>query len=209
MKKLKKKTMVFNAEVESVAKLIRFYVYKGNRYRDFQIAVCDLNRYSQIIEDIFEKYEIPFYVDSAISADQTILGNFVLAMLSCVVSGYSQDCLIDFFANPLVDAGDLIADCQHFSVDGRAKYKQHIHERNPFKECFESLEGEGCCHEFSTAVKSALLLIEEKYESLLQKLQEDGHLKTYKINLQMSDVLNECLALINEYSVERMDCGEF
>ena len=74
------------AEVESVAKLIRYFTYKGNKYNDFQIAVGDLDKYQQIIQQIFDRYDIPYYIDSSITADKTILGNFVLEFLNTFVT---------------------------------------------------------------------------------------------------------------------------
>ena len=48
-------------EVESVAKLIRYKVFCGEKYKNIQIAVGGLDRYAMQIENIFDKYQIKLF----------------------------------------------------------------------------------------------------------------------------------------------------
>ena len=78
-------------EVEAVAKLIRYLVFKGARYSDIQIAVGSLAKEQSQIENIFSQYNIPFYIDTSVTADKTILGNLVRSYFETAIMGYGFD----------------------------------------------------------------------------------------------------------------------
>ncbi|MBQ8444086.1 MAG: hypothetical protein IJX25_01890, partial [Clostridia bacterium] len=197
------------AEVESVAKLIRYYVYKGSSYRDFQIAIGALGKYQQTVEDIFDKYKIPFYIDSTITADQTILGNFIIEFFTTFVTGFGRDNLIDFFSNILVKEKELVKLCQTYAVEGRGRYKQFIEEQNPFAEEFGLLEKAKKAQDFSHVVINLCNKIQDRYDDVLERLRDNGDLKEYNINRQMFEILVGCTQLIEQYSFEEMDSGEY
>lgn len=198
-----------SAEVESVAKLIRFYTYKGSKYRDFQIAVGDLNRYQQTIEEIFDKYDIPYYIDSAVTADKTILGNFILEFLTCYASGFSKDNLIELFANILVGDKQLVNVCQNYDVEGRARYKQYVEADCPLAREFKCLEEGKLATDFSAVIKAVCEKVKDKYDEVLNQLQTRGDVKEYNINKQVFDIIEESVNLIDAYSTEKIDCGEY
>ena len=50
------------AEAEAVALDIRRYIMAGGRYRDITVITRSMERYEGILDIIFEKYEIPFYM---------------------------------------------------------------------------------------------------------------------------------------------------
>lgn len=198
-----------SVEVESVAKLIRFYTYKGKKYRDFQIALGDIGKYQSQIENVFARYDIPYYIDSSISADKTMLGNFVLSVLGTIVTGFGKDNLIDLLANVLIQEPRLIEICQRMEVDGKNRYKKYIEKEFVFAEEIEKLQTANTSQQFGEIIKSLCEKAEEKYDSALEKLQEKGDLKEYKINLQAREAIDEAIALIDKYSHGEIGCGEY
>jgi len=198
-----------SAEIEAVAKLIRYMTYKGRKYRDFQIALGNLEGYKNTLEDVFSRYDIPYYLDSSITADQTILGNFILEFLNTFVTGFSKDNLIDFFSNILVKEKSLAFQCKVYEVEGRAKYKQYIEKDNPFANEFASLEKAKSVQDISKVIGQVCDKVKEKYNLVLEKLKEDGDVKHYKINSQVEEIVKECTLLIDKYSLDESDCAEY
>ena len=198
-----------SAEVESVAKLIKYYVYEGLKYRDFQIAVSALPKYQSQIENIFDRYDIPCFIDSSVSADKTVLGDFVLALLNVVISGFSKDNLIDFCGHALCGQKELIEICQMKNVEGLGRYKALLSPCFEYAGEIEKLLQAKTSQEFATAVLSAIEKAKEKYGQLMDKLQERGDIKEYKINAQAEDVIKENLEIINKYSQGEISCNEY
>lgn len=196
-------------EVESVAKLIRYQTYCGKKYRDIQVAVGSLAKYENQIASVFARYDIPFFIDSSVTADQTILGNFVLQVLSTVVSGYGKDNLTDLFANVLLSDHQAIKDIEKFDVDGRARYKKYFEKVCPLAQEFSALENATTCEEFSSIILSLLSLTEEKFASVMQKLQEEEDHKYYNINSQMADIIKESVDMISRHSEKEIEIGEY
>lgn len=195
-------------EVESVAKLIRFCVYKGMRYKDFQIAVGWLGKYQSQIENIFDRYQIPYYIDSSIGGDKTILASFVLSFFNAYVTGFAKDNLIDLFANILIRDENLIEICQNNNIEGRERYKRFAQQHFVLAQEMEKLGKSKTSREFGEIVTSLCEKSEEEYNIVLEKLQEED-LKQYKINIQAREIIDESVKLINKYSSGEVSCSEY
>ena len=52
-------------EIEFVARLIRSEILNGGKFKEFGVAVYNVENYQTQIADIFAKYEINYYIDSA------------------------------------------------------------------------------------------------------------------------------------------------
>lgn len=88
-------------EVSCLAKLIYYYTINGYSYNDIMVATSDVEKYSNLIEEIFSKYDIPYYIDSSTSADKSLLANLVFNFLKqCIMAThqkiYKHYCQISF-----------------------------------------------------------------------------------------------------------------
>lgn len=196
-------------EVESVAKLIRYHTYCGRRYRDIQVAAGSLSKYEHQIESIFARYDIPFFIDTSITADQTILGNFVLSFLSTVIGGYGKDSLIDFFGNILVKDFQAIKDIEKLDVDGRARYKKYYEKICPFAEEFSLIESAKTSQEFATLLTGLLEKVQDKFDSVLAQLEQKQDHKTLNINSQMPQIIKDSINMICQHSEGEISAGEY
>lgn len=197
-------------EVESVAKLIRYQVYKGFKYKDIQIAAGNLNRVKSQIENIFNQYEIPVYIDCSITADKTLLGNLIRAYFETVIYGYNYDKLIDLFANPLTGGNQqLIEKCQHIYIDGKESYKKYIESEYINADILSKIEKSKKAEEFEKVVLDILLRAEQMHEDILLRLEENRDLKERNINVQASEIIKENLSLITRETKEDMSASEY
>lgn len=82
-------------EVDYVLAAIRGLAESGQyRYRDMVVITRDLASYRSCLETAFEKYEVPFYLDTRKSAAQNPLMRMVEWALSCAVQGVSTDAVL-------------------------------------------------------------------------------------------------------------------
>lgn len=94
----------FKSEIEYVAREIRSQILNGKQYKNFGVAVFDLeNKIDDIIES-FEKYEINYYIDNQISLIKSVLYKFVVNVFKYNLEGYALPNLIDLIGSPFFSA---------------------------------------------------------------------------------------------------------
>ena len=80
------------SEIESVAKEIRRLVRsKMMRYRDISLIISDLSSYRMIIAELFDVYDIPYYIDDKIKFSMHSLGRYILDIMKGISDGYSYE----------------------------------------------------------------------------------------------------------------------
>ncbi len=87
-------------EIEFVARDIRYKILNGQSYSDFGVAIFNLESNLNKIKEIFEKYEINYYLDAEISLNKSILYKFFINILKYNLDGYSLSNLIDLINSP-------------------------------------------------------------------------------------------------------------
>ena len=87
-------------EIEFVARMIRQKIIRGNKFSDSGVAIFDLQGKEEIVEEIFSKYEINFYIDTKFQLNQSIFYKFLLSLLKFNLEGYNLIYLIDLINSP-------------------------------------------------------------------------------------------------------------
>ncbi|MBO5954601.1 MAG: PD-(D/E)XK nuclease family protein [Clostridia bacterium] len=87
-------------EIEYVARDIRARILNGTRFDDFGVAVFNLENNANKIKEIFEKYEINYYLDSEIVLTKSVLYKFFASVLRYNLEGYNLSNLIDIINSP-------------------------------------------------------------------------------------------------------------
>ena len=93
-------------EIEFVARDIRTKILNGHRFDDFGVAVFGLQNSLSKLKEIFEKYEINYYLDTEMALNKSILYNFFSSVLKYNVDGYSLSSLIDIINSPFFQLDD-------------------------------------------------------------------------------------------------------
>ena len=77
------------SEIEYVAKNI-INLIKNNNYKFSEIGIItkNVNSYSSLIKAIFNKYEIPVYIDEKKDLNQNILIRYILSVLEIIIKNY-------------------------------------------------------------------------------------------------------------------------
>lgn len=83
-------------EVELAAREIRRLMrQEGYRCREIAVIARDLEPYRGMIESVFPKYKIPYFLDSRRSVESQPLMRFVLAAMEAALSEYSSDAIFE------------------------------------------------------------------------------------------------------------------
>lgn len=95
-------TSVF-MEVEAVAKDIVKRIRSGSRYRDIVVIMRDVNHYDGIVDVIFERYGIPFFMSVRTELNSKPLIKLILSALAIINSNWRLGDVISYVKTGLVD----------------------------------------------------------------------------------------------------------
>ncbi len=93
----------FTDEIEFVARDIRRKILLGARFDDFGVTVYNLETRVSKIQEIFQKYEINYFLDNEISLQNSVIYKFLLSVLKYNLEGYGLSSLVDIINSPFID----------------------------------------------------------------------------------------------------------
>lgn len=196
-------------EIEGICKIIYDHVTRGYHYSDFSVMLSDVKKYENEIEQQFETFDIPYFIDNSICGDQTILAKTIFAFFNVLTSHYSSSSLKVLFSDILLGKReDLIERIDFYQIDNKFKYKKYIAKDNPFGDALTEIEDCKNSSEFGVVVRKILNLCRDNFSEIMSKLDEKAYLKEKNINLQAREVIEEAVNLIEEYEGE-ISVGEY
>ena len=85
------------SEIENVAKEIRKLVENENlRYRDISIITKNISQYSSLVRAIFDRYDIPVFIDEKRDLNQNIIVQYVLSILDIIINNFSLESVLGY-----------------------------------------------------------------------------------------------------------------
>lgn len=85
------------SEIEEVAKKIYKLVRDENyRYRDIAVITKNIETYSSLARAIFNKYEIPIFIDENRDLNQNILIQYVLSILEIFIKNWTEESVLNY-----------------------------------------------------------------------------------------------------------------
>lgn len=196
-------------EVSSVAKIIFSLIHQGFKYNDIVVMTSDLTKYQLMIENVFSMFGIPYFIDTSISADQTLLVNLIFTFFAVILSGYSQDSLISLFSNFILGKNnELIEKCQRMDIDNKFKFKKYLAEEFAYSEIIEKLENCKKSEDYSLVIREIITRVKESYNGLLETL-DNQYLKEKNINIQVEEIIEESINLIEIYQNDEISLKEY
>lgn len=126
-------------ELEQIARDIRLKVLNGAKYSQFGVAVFGLDAYTEQAKQIFDKYDINFYLDSPLKLNQSVLFKFVCDIFRREAENYELSHLIDIINSPffVLDAQtkqQLILKLISIDFKGELNTKFDFSELNPARD---------------------------------------------------------------------------
>lgn len=85
------------SEIEEVAKnILKLVRDEGYRYRDISIITKNIETYSSLARAIFNKYDIPIFIDENRDLNQNIVVQYVLAILEIFTRNWSHESVFNY-----------------------------------------------------------------------------------------------------------------
>ena len=85
------------SEIEEVAKKIYKLVRDENyRYRDIAVITKNIDTYSSLARAIFDKYNIPIFIDENRDLSQNILVQYVLSILEIFTKNWTEEAVLNY-----------------------------------------------------------------------------------------------------------------
>ena len=85
------------SEIEEVAKnILKLVRDEGYRYRDISIITKNIATYSSLARAIFDKYDIPIFIDENRDLNQNIVIQYVLAILEIFIKNWSYEAVFNY-----------------------------------------------------------------------------------------------------------------
>jgi len=98
------------SEIEEIAKnILKLVRDQGYRYRDISIITKNIATYSSLAKAIFDKYDIPIFIDENRDLNQNIVVQYILAILEIFTKNWSYESVFNYikigFSN--IDEDDI------------------------------------------------------------------------------------------------------
>ncbi|MBQ0125014.1 MAG: exodeoxyribonuclease V subunit gamma, partial [Clostridiales bacterium] len=153
------------SEAEAVANDIARTVQGGARYRDIAVIMRSIDEYDGIIDAVFDKYEIPYFVSKKTDIGELSLIKFIMCALDMSERGFYPDSLIGYIKTGLCDV--CADDCYLF--------ENYVHKwnisGNGFTEDF-SMSPRGLEERFTDEDAARLARINNVRKSVVEPLTE-------------------------------------
>ncbi len=116
-------------EVENVAKKISSLIKDGVRYRNIAVITNSLDEYSSIAKVVFEKYNIPVFIDEKILLSKKIIIKYVLSILDVFAKNWSNDAIWSYIKSGFLDISkddiyELENYCKKWGIKKNKWYKE-------------------------------------------------------------------------------------
>ena len=97
-------------EVKNTCKQIRKLLKEGYCYRDIAVIVSDLGSYASQVEETFEEYEIPIFLDQTRKITLNPFVEYLRATIQILVKNYSYESMFHYLRSGMVDIDREIVD---------------------------------------------------------------------------------------------------
>ncbi len=117
-------------EIENIAKeIVKLVRDNGLRYKEISVITKTMDTYSKIIKAIFNKYDIPVYIDEKKDLSQNILIKYVLSIIEIFSKNWSYEAVFNYLKTGLfeIDINDIFNlenYCLKYGIRGSKWYKE-------------------------------------------------------------------------------------
>ena len=112
------------SEVKSTCREIRKLLEQGYCYRDIAVITGDLGAYSSLIEDVFEEYRIPIFMDQTKKITLNPFIEYIRSAIQVQVKQFSYESMFHYLRSGMVDIDREMVDrlenyCLAYGVKGK------------------------------------------------------------------------------------------
>lgn len=117
------------SEIEQVAKTITKLVKNnGYKYKDIAVITKNIETYASLCKAIFNKYEIPVFIDEKQDLNKNILVKYIISLLEIFARNWSYETVFSYLKTGLINLDkDILYDlenyCLRWNIKGSKWYK--------------------------------------------------------------------------------------
>ncbi len=112
-------------EVKNTCKQIRRLLQEGYCYRDIAVIVSDLETYASQVEETFDEYEIPIFLDQTKKITLNPFVEYLRATIQILVKNYSYEAMFHYLRSGMVEYDrDLIDKLENYCLATGVKGKK-------------------------------------------------------------------------------------
>ncbi len=92
------------SEIENIAKnIVKLVKEQGYRYKEISIITKNLDTYSNLCKVIFNKYQIPVFIDEKKDLSQNIIVKYLLSILEIFAKNWSYESVFNYIKTGFID----------------------------------------------------------------------------------------------------------
>lgn len=128
------------SEIEEVAqKILKLVRDEKYRYKDISIITKNIETYSGLARAIFDKYDIPIFIDENRDLNQNIVVQYILAILEIFTKNWSHESVFNYIKTGLTEIEEddifkLEKYCKKWGIKQNKWKKQFIYGNNEEKD---------------------------------------------------------------------------
>lgn len=191
------------SEIENVAiNIVKLVRNENYRYKDIAVITKGLDVYSNLVKVVFNKYQIPVFIDEKKDLSQNIIVKYILSILEIFARNWSYESVLNYVKTGFLDISKqeifmLENYCQKWGIKNNKWYKsewnfkdeddtnreqiERIREMrrmivNPLLEFKDSLSGANNVKNITMNLYDFLIKneIDKKFENKIEKLKMAG-----------------------------------
>ena len=95
------------SEIENVAKTILKLVKEDEyRFRDIAVVCANIDTYSSNVKSVFEKFNIPVFIDEKKDIDNNVLMKYIVSLLNIFTTNFSYEAMFSYIKSGILDVPD-------------------------------------------------------------------------------------------------------
>ena len=176
------------SEIKKTCTEIRKLTEEGYSYREIAVITGDLGAYSSQIEEIFEEYEIPIFLDQTRKITLNPFIEYIRSAIQIQVKQYSYESMFHYLRSGMTDVAREIVDelenyCLAYGIKGKKAWNNFFDEKlnNTRDEIMNSL----------SVFKNGRQKVKKQVEQLYQFLCANECQKKLKIYEEYFEVMDE------------------
>ena len=159
-------------EIEYVAKYIRYQIVSGKRYKNFSLAVPE-ESYFKIVDNIFEKYKIPVYMDYTLSLGEIGVSKFFVKFLKIALGGINKSDLEYLIASPFLNLDEVeekLDKVDFYEIETANTYQKYDNSLDEIFNLLKNVKNSKKIQEFCFFSEKILEIIEKNIDFYLDKI---------------------------------------
>jgi ATP-dependent helicase/nuclease subunit B len=186
-------------EMEYIAKRITKLVKEENfRYNEIGIVTKNIDSYIEDAKAVFNKYEIPLFIDSKKELNQNILIKYIIALLDVYSKNWSYDAMFDYLKIGLHefnnnDIYELENYCKKWGIKGSKWHREFSYE--PINELQAKME------KLRIEITKPLLKFKQEISENRTVFEITKKLYNYLIENKINEILDRKIKSLNKQEI--------